>query len=34
LTDEERVKISEIMKRVKINIEKGYYDTARTLIIE
>lgn len=34
LSEEEKVKITEILKRVKVHVEKGYYDVARTLIIE
>ncbi|MFA5917218.1 MAG: CDC27 family protein [Candidatus Gracilibacteria bacterium] len=34
LSEEEKLKIVEILKRIKVNIEKGYYDKAKILIIE
>ncbi len=34
LTEEEKIKISEILKRIRINIEKWYLDSAKVLIIE
>jgi len=34
LTEEERQKIAETLKRIKVNVEKWYFDIARSLIIE
>ncbi len=34
LTPEEKEKLQEIIKRVKMNTSKGYFDTARGLIVE
>lgn len=34
LSEEEKIKISEILKRIRINIEKWYLDSAKVLIIE
>ncbi len=34
LSEEEKLKIIEILKRIKVNIEKWYYDKAKILIIE
>lgn len=34
LSEEDKLKISEIIKRIRINIEKWYLDTAKWLIIE
>ncbi len=34
LSEEEKLKIVEILKRIKVNIEKWYYDKAKILIIE
>ncbi len=34
INTDDKVKISEILKRVKLNIEKWYYDKAKSLIIE
>lgn len=34
LSEEDKLKISEIIKRIRINIEKWYLDTAKVLIIE
>ncbi len=34
LSEDEKTKIAEIIKRVKVNSEKWYYDIARSLIIE
>ncbi len=34
LSEEEKLKISEILKRIKVNTEKWYYDKSKILIIE
>jgi predicted ribonuclease toxin of YeeF-YezG toxin-antitoxin module len=34
ITDEEKSKLNELLKKIKINISKGEYDLAKNLIVE